>query len=188
MHDVLDLIFWGVAAAYVMHILDETLMNGGFVALVQKHWWPAYNDRKFFWFNTGYMVILIASILLYENLGGHWVVLPLIWVFERAAHGITFHLWWTVRYREYSPGLVTSILFWILAYFTIRDAIRPGSIIPAGAEWGAGLGVLCGILIAFGPAVLMPHLARRGLHLVHPAGSPTPMPRATIGLPADKVY
>jgi hypothetical protein len=37
MSDTVDLIAWGVVAAYVVHILDESLMNGGFVALVRAH-------------------------------------------------------------------------------------------------------------------------------------------------------
>ena len=82
MNDTVGLIFWGLVAAYVVHILDETLMNGGFVALVREHWWPEYNDRMFFWFNTGFMAVIIASVLLYKNLGRHWVIAPLVWVFE----------------------------------------------------------------------------------------------------------
>jgi hypothetical protein len=111
-------------------------MNGGFVALVREHWWPEYNDRMFFWFNTGFMAVIIASVLLYKNLGRHWVIAPLVSVFERAAHGVTFHLWWTARYKEYSPGLLSSVLFWMLAYSANRYAIH-------------------------GPTVLMPRLAAR---------------------------
>jgi hypothetical protein len=162
MNDTVDLIFWGVVAAYVVHILDETLMNGGFVARVREHWWPEYNARMFFWFNTGFMAIIVASILLYENLGRHWVIAPLIWVFERATHGITFHAWWTARYREYSPGLVSSILFLVLAFFTNRYAFQTGLIAASDATWGVGLGVLGGVLISLGPTLIMPRLMGRG--------------------------
>jgi hypothetical protein len=41
--DVLHACFWGVLAAYIIHILDETLMNGGFTQKVKEHWWP---DRR----------------------------------------------------------------------------------------------------------------------------------------------
>jgi len=51
----LDLLFWLLPANFVVHVLDETLMNGGFVAKVQQHWWPEYNSLMFSWFNTGAM-------------------------------------------------------------------------------------------------------------------------------------
>ncbi len=34
----MNFLFWAVLAALVVHILDETLMNGGFVAKVKEHW------------------------------------------------------------------------------------------------------------------------------------------------------
>ncbi len=34
---LLDLLCWGVLAAYVVHILDEALLGGGFVAKVKEH-------------------------------------------------------------------------------------------------------------------------------------------------------
>ena len=101
-------------------VLDETLMNGGFVAKVKEHWWPEYNGRMFFWFNTGYVVLVTLSLILYDLFEGRWVVLPIFLLFERAMHGITFHGWWSVKYQEYSPGLLSCILFWILLYFVTR--------------------------------------------------------------------
>jgi hypothetical protein len=38
---------------------------------------------KFFWFNTGYFVIMIASVVTYDLCGGNWVILPLAWAIER---------------------------------------------------------------------------------------------------------
>jgi hypothetical protein len=70
-------IFWSVVAASVIHVLDESLLGGSFVEKVRAHWWPEYSWRKFFWFNTGYFLIMIASVVAYDFLGGSWVVLPL---------------------------------------------------------------------------------------------------------------
>jgi hypothetical protein len=53
---------------------------------VRAHWWPEYSWRKFFWFNTGYFLIMIASVVAYDFLGGSWVVLSLAWTLERAAN------------------------------------------------------------------------------------------------------
>ena len=43
----LDLIAWALPAAYVVHMLDETLVNGGFVGWVGRSFWPGYSMRMF---------------------------------------------------------------------------------------------------------------------------------------------
>jgi len=111
--------FWFTVAAYVNHVLDESLLGGSFVEKVQQHWWPEYSWTKFFWFNTGYFVIMIASVILYDLRGGDWVILPLAWAIERFCNGF-WHVWWATRFREYSPGLLTSILMWMNAWFIVR--------------------------------------------------------------------
>jgi hypothetical protein len=63
--------FWFMVAAYVIHVLDESLLGGSFVEMVQQHWWPEYSWRKFFWFNTGYFALMITSVVLYDLLGGN---------------------------------------------------------------------------------------------------------------------
>jgi len=116
--------FWFLVAAYVAHVLDESLLGGSFVEIVRKHWWPEYSWKKFFWFNTGYFGLMIASVVAYDFLGGAWVILPLAWSIERTCNGF-WHVGWAVRFREYSPGLLTSILFWMQFYFILR--YRPAS-------------------------------------------------------------
>jgi hypothetical protein len=49
----LSLLFWAFLASYIIHILDETLVNGGFVQWIRENFWPAYTWRMFFWFNAG---------------------------------------------------------------------------------------------------------------------------------------
>jgi hypothetical protein len=111
--------FWCLVAAYVIHVIDESLLGGSFVEKVRQHWWPEYSWRKFFWFNTGYFAVMIASVLAYDVAGGAWLILPLAWSIERTCNGF-WHVWWTVHFREYSPGLLTSILFWMDFYFILR--------------------------------------------------------------------
>jgi hypothetical protein len=127
--------FWFMVAAYVVHVLDESLLGGSFVEKVQEHWWPEYSWRQFFWFNAGYFGIMIASVVCYDFFGGAWVILPLAWSIERALNG-AWHLWWTVHFHEYSPGLVSSILMWINFYFLLRyrpeaQPLTAGVVAPA---------------------------------------------------------
>jgi len=111
--------FWFTVAAYVVHVLDESLLGGSFVEKVRQHWWPEYSWTKFFWFNTGYFAVMIASVICFDFLGGAWVILPLAWVIERACNGL-WHVWWSIRFHEYFPGLLSSILMWMNLYVVIR--------------------------------------------------------------------
>jgi hypothetical protein len=65
--------FWFMVAAYVIHVIDESLLGGSFVEKVQQGWWPKHSWRKFFWFNAGYFVIMIASVVAYDLRGGSWL-------------------------------------------------------------------------------------------------------------------
>jgi hypothetical protein len=158
----LDVLFWALLGSYTVHLLDETLMNGGFVRWISSSFWPAYNDRMFFWFNAGAVVAIAASNLLYDLFGGHCVVLPLFWVAGFALHGVTVHIYWTIRQRTYSPGLVTSVLYWIVAYFVVRYGYWPGLISPGDFWVGTIAGmVLLGGFLTIGPTLLFPELNRR---------------------------
>ena len=132
--------FWFMVAAYVIHVLDESLLGGSFVEKVRQHWWPQYSWTKFFWFNTGYFAIMIASVVVYDLRGGSWIILPLAWSIERFFNGF-WHVWWAIHFREYSPGLLTSILIWMDSYFIVR--YRPADAITAATFWPAAfIGVL----------------------------------------------
>lgn len=110
--------FWFMLCTYVVHILDESLLGGSFVEKVRQHWWQQYSWRKFFWFNAAYLLIMGGSIVLYDRLGDRFLFLPLAWALERFCNSL-WHVWWTVQFREYSPGLVTSLLFWVQTYFIV---------------------------------------------------------------------
>jgi hypothetical protein len=124
---VLSVLFGANLAAYCINLLDETLMAGGFVAGVQAHFWPSYTAGKFFALNTVFLILIAASNIAYDLRGGRFILLPLIWVWERALNGL-WHLGWTAFFREYSPGLVTSVLFWIVFAFTYRYGVLGGGI------------------------------------------------------------
>ena len=145
--------FWFTVAAYVVHVLDESLLGGSFVEKVRQHWWPQYTWRMFFWFNAGYFAVMIASVVLYDLLGGLFMILPLAWVIELACNGL-WHLWWTIHYREYSPGLVTSILMSMNVYFIVRYRPASEDISPAVLWPALAIGlVFTAFLVVYIPVV-----------------------------------
>jgi hypothetical protein len=124
----LNILFWGMEAAYIIHCLDETVTGEGFVNMVKKRFWSEYSNTMFFGFNTMLHVVNIVGIILFEILGGAWVIWPLSlsWLF--VTNGL-WHVMGTFMYKEYSPGLMTSVLYWIVMYFIIRYSLIPGNII-----------------------------------------------------------
>jgi hypothetical protein len=140
--------FWLMLVFYVIHILDESLLGGSFVEKVQEHWWPQYSWRKFFWFNAAYLFIMSCSIVFYDKLGNSFLFLPVAWALERFANSL-WHVWWTVRFREYSPGLLTSLLIWMQSYFIVFG--RPhGTALDLRSIWpGLILGLAAAAFLFF---------------------------------------
>jgi hypothetical protein len=157
----LDVLLWAFLASYVIHIVDETVMNGGFIRWFQVSFWPTYTARMNFWFNGGAVLAIAASNALFDLVGGHWVILALIWPFGFALHGITLHLFWTIRQRNVSPGLVTSVIYLIMAYLFVRYGFLAGKIAASDFWTGVILGVLTvGTFLTFVPTVVIPRLIR----------------------------
>ena len=158
---LLSLLFWALLASYIVHILDEALLNGGFVQWIRDNFWSTYTWRMFFWFNAGAIAAIAASNLLFESLGGHWVILPLIWVAGFVTHAATVHLYWTIRRNTYSPGLVSSLLYVILFYLLIRYGLGPHLMTGADFVIGTLVGVATvGAFLTVGPTFLFPRLTR----------------------------
>jgi hypothetical protein len=111
-------------AAYVVHILDESLLGGSFVEKVRQHWWPQYSWRKFFWFNAAYLTVMAASIVLYGRCGSRFVFLPLAWAIERFFNAL-WHLWWSAHFQGYSTGLLIQIEPYWIALCRPTDQILP---------------------------------------------------------------
>jgi hypothetical protein len=158
----LDVIAWALLASYVVHLIDETLINGGFTSWIATYFWPGYTMRMFFWFNAGAITLIALSNVLFDVFGGHLVILPLMWVWGFALHGVTVHAFWTVRQRRYSPGLVTSVLYWVVAYFAVRYGLVAGLVGTVDFWVGLLAGVvLIGGFLTFGPTLIVPALIRR---------------------------
>jgi hypothetical protein len=155
----LSILFWALFASYIVHILDETLLNGGFVKWVADNFWPTYHVRMFFWFNAAFLAAIATSNVLFDSLGGHWVILPLIFLAGFVTHALTFHLYWTIRLDTYSPGLLTSLLYILVFYLLIRYGL--GGHLISGADFAIGtiVGVATlGAFLTVGPTVLFPGL------------------------------
>ena len=155
----LSLLFWALLASYIIHILDEALLNGGFVQWIRDNFWPTYTWRMFFWFNAGAIAAIAISNLLFDSLGGHFVILPLIWVAGFVTHAATVHVYWTIRRNTYSPGLVTSLLYVIVFYLLIRYGVGPHLMTGADFAIGTAVGVVTvGAFLTVGPTYLFPRL------------------------------
>lgn len=157
----LSILFWAFFASYIVHILDETMLNGGFVQFIAKNFWPTYHMRMFFWFNAAFIAAVAVSNFLFDSLGGNWVILPIIFVAGFVTHVVTFHLYWTVRLNTYSPGLATSLLYVVIFYLLIKYGL--GGNLISGVDFAIGtvVGVATlGVFLTVGPTVLFPRLTR----------------------------
>lgn len=123
----ISLCFWGFVVVYILHIMEESVLGEVFVEKVKKKIWSDYNWKKFFGFNAILLSLNIAAVLLYENLGGAWIILPLGLACERLLNGL-YHFGETVITRKFSSGLLTGVLTWILGYLVIRYAAAAGQI------------------------------------------------------------
>lgn len=158
----LDVLLWAFLAAYLVHIIDETLVGEGFTKIVQRWFWPQYHLRMFFWFNVACILLVAACNALYDFLGGHWVIAALLWPFGFAVHGVTLHLWWSIRRGEYFSGLLTSPLYWISVYFIYRYGYLGGQIERSDFLWGMAAGtILIGGFLTFAPTYIFPALFRQ---------------------------
>jgi len=157
----LSIIFRTFLASYIVHILDETILNGGFVKWIADNFWPTYHMRMFFWFNAAFILAIDISNVLFDGFGGYWVMLPLIFVAGFATHAVTLHLFWTIRRNTYSPGLLTSTLYLVIFYLLTRYGLCDHLISKTDFVIGTGIGfATIGISLTVGPTVIFPRLMR----------------------------
>ena len=111
----------------------------------------------FFWFNAAAITAIATSNMLFDSLGGHWVILPLVWVAGFVTHLLTVHVYWTVRRNTYSPGLLSSLLYAIVFYLAIRYGLGRGLITGVDCAVGTVVGVgTVGTFLTVGPTLLFP--------------------------------
>ena len=103
------------------------------------------------------VAIVAVYNLAYDLVGQSVLFLPLAFGVAFATHGVTFHLWATLRYREYSPGLVTSTLYWMLVYLIGRYIHEVGE--PTSQVWaGVIVGIIGGVVLSLSPTIIFPRL------------------------------
>lgn len=138
--DILTFLFWANFAAFTMHLLDETLMGGGFVPFIQMHFWSGFLITDFVLANTIWLILIAISNLSYDFLGNRFAMIaaiPLFFVWERVFNAL-FHIYSSFDLNVYSPGLVTSGLFFVILYLICRYGLLKGDI-PKVAFFGSGI-------------------------------------------------
>jgi hypothetical protein len=123
----INFVLWAFVVTYVIHILEESILPEVFVDKVKRLYWPEYGWTRFFWFNTLLLSLNIAAVVVYETLGGSWIIFPLSLSSERIWNGF-YHLAETVRTKVFSSGLLSSVITWVLAYLVIRYSVMKGEI------------------------------------------------------------
>jgi len=126
--DVMTILFWLNFFVFALHIMDETLMSGGFVNFIQRHFWPGFALNDFAVANAVWLILIGISNILYDFIGNrteYLAMLPLFFVWERCLNGI-FHIATTIWFKEYSPGLITSFMFFVLLYMICRFGVLKG--------------------------------------------------------------
>jgi hypothetical protein len=154
--------FGFMLVVYVLHIIDESRLGGSFVEKVQQHWWPQYSWRKFFWFNTGYLLIMSISIVLYDRLGSAFLFLPVEWPWKGSSTRSG------TRGGQFTstnmPGLLTSLLMWLETYFIVFCQ-RPYETLSLPSLWpGLLLGLLAAVFLTFSMPFVGKLGAKRRLH------------------------
>lgn len=122
-----NFIFWGFVFVYVLHIFEESILPETFVEKVKRLYFPEYSWKMFFSFNTVLLIVNISAVIIFEEIGGVWIVFPLSLAVERILNGF-YHLTETVISKKYSSGLLTSVISWILGYFIVRYSLLKGEI------------------------------------------------------------
>ncbi len=150
MEITLSVLFWGYVIAYCVHVIEELTVGEGFVEMMRKTFYLEYSGRMFFGFNLMIFLVFMVGIVLFEVFGGVWVIWPLSFAFMFVTNGF-WHLLQTIVLREFSPGLITSTIYWILMYFITRYFLLTGEILLLYFVIAAVIGTLI-TLVMFGLA------------------------------------
>jgi hypothetical protein len=142
----ISIIFWCFIIAYVLHILEESVVPEVFVDKVKRLYWEDYSWGKFIGFNTILLALNTVAVLLYEEYQGAWIIFPLALSFERILNGL-YHLGESLITKKYSSGLLASVVTWILGYWLIKYALLEDKIKTGYIEIALILGLLLCILM-----------------------------------------
>ena len=125
--DILTFLFWSNFAAFAVHVMDEAFMAGGLVAFVQRHFWAGFKTGDFAVANAVWLIAIAVGNILYDWLGERVVFVPLAFVWERCFNGL-FHVGSSFYFNEYCPGLLTSLVFFVILYLICRYGVLSGHV------------------------------------------------------------
>ena len=100
-------------------------MASGFVSFVQHHFWEGFKITDFFQANTVWLIAIAVSNILYDSLGkrvAFIAAIPMAFLWERCFNACT-HIGLSFYTTEYCPGLVSSLLFFVILYFVVRFVV-----------------------------------------------------------------
>ncbi len=136
-NDALTFLFWANFAAFAVHVMDETAMAGGLVAFVQRHFWSGFALADFFNANMIWLIAIAIANALYDWRGKRFAVVPMAFVWERCFNAL-FHVGATFGLKEYCPGLVTGVMFFVILYLICRYGVLRGHM-RWPAFWGSAV-------------------------------------------------
>jgi hypothetical protein len=146
---------WLFPVTYIVHLLEEYFIGGGFPVWAQRALGIQLSNREFVAWNAFALAIMCAGALLvsrHPRFQFIEIALAIAVLGNVAAHVFGSLATWT-----YSPGLITSVLVWIpLGWFRLRTVFRDSS--RRARVAGTCLGVFVTIVIL---TVLMSGLANR---------------------------
>ena len=146
---------WLFPVTYVVHLLEEYYVGGGFPVWAQRALGVQLSNREFVGWNVFALAIMCVGALLvsrHPRFRFIEIALAIAVCGNAAAHVIGSLATWT-----YSPGLITGVLVWIpLGWFRLRTVFRDSS--RRARVAGTCIGVFVTIVIL---TVLMSGLANR---------------------------
>ena len=154
----LEYLVLGTLLVYVtLHVLEEWLF--GFPAWAEQRWGiPNYTVIKWLMHNAYFAFFLVLGYVIYRIGKDRFLPLGLgitIWGLLNFAN----HLVFSVIFLEYSPGLLTSLIFLLLGILALRKAKFAGqlsvrvtvlSVICALLYWGLPMGLFITVDLMLG--------------------------------------
>jgi hypothetical protein len=136
-------LLWLVPAALALHVAEEA---PGFAGWARRHASPDYSAGDFVKINAlGLATTMAATAAVARGYGGRPVSVAFYaaGVTQQALWNPVFHAGTTIAWREYSPGLVTSLTLFLPLWTVITREVlatgllRPRRVLGAVAAGGA---------------------------------------------------
>jgi hypothetical protein len=154
----LDCLVLGTLLVYItLHLLEEWLF--GFPAWAEQRWGiPDYTVTKWLMHNAYFTFFLVLGYIIYRVNTGKFLPLGLgitIWGLLNFAN----HLVFSLIFLEYSPGLITSLIFLLIGILALRQArincqlstrVTLLSVLCALLYWGLPMGLFITIDLMLG--------------------------------------